>query len=144
MELAAQTRLGRAPGLVDALRGLEFDLACHQSRFARFAADFLCCNPLRHCSDCSTGGLIGKSALVTAARLRLRDTGFDRRSDVRCQLWPSVLGRTARFIRSSCRVTGDHPDLWDAFRASDASRRTAATAETFRRTARAWRCSYDL
>jgi hypothetical protein len=63
---------------------------------------------------------------------------------VRCQLWPSVLRRTARFIRSGGRVTGDHPDLWDAFRASDASRRTAATAETFRRTARAWRCSYDL
>ena len=136
--------MGCPPGLVDALRGLELDVACHQSRFARFAADFLCCNPFRDRSDCSIGGLIGKSALVTAARLRLRDTGFDRHSDVRCQLWPFVLGRTARFIRSGGRVTGDHPDLWDAFGASNASRLTAAAAETFRRTARAWRCSYDL
>ncbi len=45
--------MGRARGMVDALRGLELDVACHQSRFARFAADFLCCNPFRDRSNCS-------------------------------------------------------------------------------------------
>src|SRR6266513_2227442 len=92
MGLAAQTRLGRAPGLVDALRGLEFDLARHQSRFARFAADFLCSNPLRHRSDCSIRGFSGTSGLVAAARGRLRRPGLDWRSDVRSKLWPPVLG----------------------------------------------------
>src|SRR5438034_4444391 len=92
MELAAQNKLGCAAGLVDTLRGLEFDLARHQRRFARFAADFLCSNPFHHRSDCSIRGLSGTSALVAAARGRLRRPGFDWRSDVRSKLWPPVLG----------------------------------------------------
>ena len=92
MELAAQNTLGRAPGLVDALRGLELDLARHQSRFARFAADFLCSNPFRHRSDCAIRGLSGTSALIAAALLRLRRPGPDWRSDVRSKLRSPVLG----------------------------------------------------
>src|SRR5207245_4925545 len=40
-QLASPNWMGRARGVVDALRGLELDLARHQDRLARFAADFV-------------------------------------------------------------------------------------------------------
>src|SRR6476660_722911 len=40
-QLAAPSWMGRARSMVDALRGLELDLACNQNRPPRFAAGFV-------------------------------------------------------------------------------------------------------
>ena len=136
--------MGRASGMADALRCLEFDVACYQDRIARSAAYFLCGYPFSHRDHCPFCRIRRASGLVTAASFRLSAAGFYWPADVCAQLWPAFLGRIARFLWSGSGVTGDHPDLRHSFRASNASRRTTAAAQTSGRTARARRRSNDL
>src|SRR6266567_7969483 len=91
-QLAAANWVGDTGSLADALCRLEFDLARYQDWIARSAADFLCGHSFsdrNHCSSCS---LSRASALVAAARLRLRCAGFYRRFDVCRKLRTAVLG----------------------------------------------------
>ena len=136
--------MGRASGMADALRCLELDVARYQDRIARSTANFLCGYPFSHRNHRPFCRVRRASGLVTAARFRLSAPGFYWRSDVCRQLRSAFLGRVARLLRSGSGVTGDHPDLRHAFRASNASRRTIAAAQTSGRTSRAGRRSNNL
>src|SRR5436305_14263253 len=142
-QLAVQEQMECASGMAHALRPVELNVAGYQDWVARSAAYFLCGYSFSHrnyrsfCCVRRTGGL------VTAARIRLPVVGFYRRFDVCRELRSPFLGRTARFIRSGSGAAGDDPDLRHALRASNASRRTIATAQTSRCTPRArWRGDY--
>src|SRR4029450_8209556 len=144
IQLASQGRMGRATGVADTLCCLELDVARYQDRIARSAAHFLCRYPFscrNHRPFCRIPGACG---IVTAARVRLCAPGVYWHSDVCLKLRPPFLGRAARFIRAGSRVAGDHPDLRHALRASNASRRTIATAQTSRCTPRGRGRSNDL
>ena len=110
--------MGRASGVADALRCLELDVARHQDRVARSAANFLCGYPFSGRDHRPFRRVRRTSGLVTAASFRLFAPGFYWRSDVCRELRPAFLGRTARFLRSGSCVAGDHPNLRHAFRAS--------------------------
>ena len=121
-QLAAQGRMGRTGGVVDALRRLELDVARYQDRIARFAADFLRGHPFRSRSNRSSCGVNGAGAPIAAAGVGLPGSGFYRRSNVCRELRAAFLGRTTRFVRSGSGVAGDDPDLRHGVRPSDAPR----------------------
>src|SRR5882724_4561452 len=139
-ELAAQSRMGCASGMADALRCLEFDVARYQDRIARSTANFLCGYPFSRCNHRPFCRVRRASELVTAAPFRLFAPGFYWGSDVCGQLRSAFLGRVACLLRFGSGVAGDHSDLRHAFRACNATRRAIATAQTSGRTSRAGRC----
>jgi drug/metabolite transporter (DMT)-like permease len=57
--------MGCAIGMADALRCLELDMACHQDRIARSAANFLCGYPFSHRNNRPFCGIGRLSGLVT-------------------------------------------------------------------------------
>lgn len=144
IQLAASSRVGRSNSVADALCRLEFDVARHQDRIARFAADFVRWDSFRYRNCRSFAGLDRTGVAIATAALRLRPAGFYRRVDVRRQLRAAFLGRATCFVRSGGSVAGHHPDLWNGIRACDASGRTDASAETGGLAARTGRSSDNL
>src|SRR5262245_13874525 len=136
--------MGRATGVADTLCSLELDLARYKNWIARPAANFLRGYPLSRCDHGPFCCIRRASSVVTAARLGLPAFGLYWGSDVCVKLWPPFLGRTARFVRLGSGIASDHSDVRYALRASNASRRTTAAAQTFGRTTRGRRRSTDL
>src|SRR6266571_5635631 len=102
MQLAAPSWMGRATGLADALHRLEFDLACHQNRLARFAADFIRGDSFSDRDHGAASCFDRPRAVAPAASQRLRGPGNYWNPHVRCELHLAVLGGATRLIRSCC------------------------------------------
>src|SRR6266567_9271806 len=120
-QLAAPSWMGRARGMVDALRGLELDLARHQDRLARFAADFVRGDSFSNRDHRAASCVDRPHPITPAAPQRLRSPGNYGSPHVRCELHVAVLGGAARLIRSCCRPSGDHSHLRNDLRTLDAA-----------------------
>ena len=107
--------------MVDALRRLELDLACHQNRLARFAASFVrgdsFFNRNRRVASCFNRPY----PTAPVAPQRLRGPGNNGSSHVRGELHLAVLGGATRLIGSRCCPAGNHSDFRHDLRALDAA-----------------------
>src|SRR5690349_25030053 len=76
--LAAFGRLGCAIGVAYALRRLELNMARHQDRSSRFAADFLCRDTIFDCDRCAGDRVDWTCSFAASPPQRLRITCYDR------------------------------------------------------------------
>src|SRR6266545_5403355 len=74
-QLASPSWMGRTRGMVDALRGLELDLARDQDRLARFAADFVRGDSFFNRDRCAASCVDRPHSIAPAAPQRLCGPG---------------------------------------------------------------------
>src|SRR6266404_7996785 len=110
--------------MAHAVCGLEFDLAGDQSWLARSPADLVRRDPICNCRRSAHGRLDWTRPTATAPTQRLRVAGRYWSADVRPELWASLLGRTARLLRSSGSFAGNHLNVRDSICALDVAGRT--------------------
>src|SRR3954471_3553780 len=118
--------------LAHTLRGLELDLAGHQGRTARFAADFLRRDPFCYRHYYSGSSVVRPISASSPYPRRLRCPCLYRHPDVRVELHPPFLGGALCFIRPGGGSTGDDSNLRNGVCPLALARRTVAVAEATR------------